>query len=193
MHGGFVFALSIVQSPPREGSTRWLLDKAFPPGSLPSTEGVLHGLLEKACSALGHARFRLDDQAGARATELAPLFFGGLEWLMDPELCSLSRLAFCQTLADACASRLFFDGRAWERPRPEALVLYGQALVEARAMPWPSSTPFELFAHEPLCSGPADQWIATRAARERIALDERALLTLSCLDSQGDALEAKRL
>lgn len=192
MRGGFVFALSIVQSPSREGSTRALLDKAFPPGSLPSSEGNLHGLLEKACSALGHARFRLDEHAGARATELAPLFFGGLEWLMNPELCRLSRLAFCQTLADACASRLFFDGRAWERPRPEALALFEEALLEARALPWPNPQPFDRFSHEPLCAGPADQWIATRAARERIAMDERSLLTLSCALAD-DGRETKRL
>ena len=125
--------------------------------------------------------------------ELAPLFFGGLEWLGNPELSRLARLAFCQTLADACANRLFFDSRALKLPRPEALVLFAEALSQAQAQSWPHPTVFEHLAHVPLCLGPADQWISTRAARERIALDERELFDLSFPPSAPEGLTSKRL
>lgn len=193
MRAGFVFALSVCASPACEGSPRWLLDRAFPQGSLPSPEGELFSGLSEAARALGCSQFDFEDSTGQRASELAPLFFGGLAWLESAELAAAARLAFCQCLADACASRLFYDGRAFHKPALPALEAFESALEAARRACWPDAAAFSKTPCLAFGSGPVHSWLPTLAARERMSAEERLALDACCSDGNKESSGSGRL
>lgn len=173
---GFAFALSVCQMPKPLGSLGALLDRAFPPGSLPSREAELFAALASVSGDLRCSRFNFEDGSGARACELSPLFFGGLAWLDDPVLARASRLVCAQAMADSCASRVFFDARAWEAPPAEAMEAFARALQNCRFEPWLGEQALSALVLGNAGRGPALDWPASRAARARLAFFERSEL-----------------
>lgn len=182
----FAFALSVCQMPKPAGSLGALLDRAFPAGSLPSDESSLFRSVSAASGLLLRSSFYFLDGTGLRACELAPIFFGGLAWLHDPVLASASRLIFSQALADACASRVFFDARAWDPPPTGGMEAFAQALVFCSRLPWPGADALGALSRQRLGEGCAGQWSAALAARCKMALSEGSEIASACPGAPSD-------
>lgn len=178
MRSGLVFCLTLCQTRSSQGGLPDLLTRAFPCSSPPCEESDIFISMIQAGLMLGSPRFSFTSQSARRALEIAPIIFGGLQWLQCPRRSRAARLAFVHVLAEDCASRLFFDGRAWLVAGQNALMAFESALLDASRAAWPDAEVFTPISSLDFASGPASSWAAALAAQERLSADER-----DCIDS----------
>lgn len=157
------------------------VNQAFPPGSLRSPESALFCSLAQAEREIraGSAtpRLALEHGEAARAIEIAPLVFGGLDWLATPSLARGARLAFCQAMADAAAQQVRMGPALGDDDA--ALRLLFKSLSFAAGIPWYSPPPIPTGAGA-LAAGHPRTWLIAVAARDRLLMAERWDIEKSC-------------
>lgn len=173
MRAGLAFCASLGHSPLRPGSFMQSLNEAFPPGSLPCAESLLFCSLARAEREMSPRcatpQFNMSDQDAARAIEVAPLIFGGLDWLSNSLLARSARLSFCQAMADAAARQAPSDRK------PDSMKIFFSSLRLAYNLRWPSPPEFPL-SSSGLVSGRLEEWPIVVATREKLRLMEKEAL-----------------
>lgn len=122
--------------------------------------------------------------------ELAPAFFGGPRWFECPRLSRAARMGFVHAAATSSASRLFSNAHP---PSSVGLARHAERLELLAHADWPPLSDAQELASFEQRLGEPEAWPISVAARERIAIIEKAELQTECARPQPRPSRPSRL